>query len=82
MYTQAVNRFFLTGHNKVNSVTKIMNEIESLPHQEYMKLVHWFSERDWDKWDLEIEEDSKSGKLDFLFEEASQSKLNNKLKDL
>ena len=55
---------------------KIMSEIESLPPQEYMKLVHWFSERDWDKWDVEIEEDSKSGKLDFLFEEASQAKIN------
>ncbi len=63
-------------------VNKIMSEIESLPPREYMKLVHWFSERDWDKWDMEIEEDSNSGKLDFLFEEASQAKINNKLKDL
>jgi len=35
-----------------------------------MELVHWFSERDWDKWDMEIEEDSQSGKLDFLYEEG------------
>ena len=63
-------------------VNKIMSEIESLPPQEYMQLVHWFSERDWDKWDGEIDADSQSGKLDFLFKEASQAKLNRKLKDL
>ena len=63
-------------------VNKIMNEIESLPPQEYMQLVHWFSERDWDKWDGEIEADSESGKLDSLFEEALQAKINRKLNDL
>ncbi len=53
---------------------EIKSEIEALPHREYMKLVHWFSERDWEAWDEEIERDSKSGKLDFLIEEALEEK--------
>ena len=47
--------------------------------QEYMKLVRWFSERDWKAWDREIIEDSQSGKLDFLLEEALNAKKNGQL---
>ena len=34
----------------------------------------WFLEEDWKRWDEEIEEDSKSGKLDFLIREAREAK--------
>ena len=57
-------------------------EIEALPHREYMKLVHWLSERDWDAWDQEIENDSAAGKLDFLIEEAVEEKGKGKLRNL
>jgi len=57
-------------------------EIEALPHREYMKLVHWLSERDWDAWDQEIENDSAAGKLDFLIEEALEEKGKGKLRNL
>ena len=66
----------------MNIVNKIKSEIESLPHKEYMKLVHWFTEREWETWDKELEADSQSGKLDFLFEEAFHSKVNGNLRDL
>ena len=63
-------------------VNKIKDEIESLPHKEYMKLVHWFTEREWNTWDKEMEADSESGKLDFLIDEVSQAKTNGSLRDL
>ena len=50
----------------MKSVEEIKSEIEALPHDEYMKLVHWFTERDWVAWDQQIETDSASGTLDFL----------------
>ena len=31
-------------------------------------------ERDWEKWDREIEEDSKNGKLNFLIKQALDEK--------
>ena len=54
----------------MSKVERIKIEIESLPDKEYSKLRQWFSERDWEKWDRQIEEDSGSGKLDFLIKEA------------
>jgi hypothetical protein len=59
-------------------VEEIQVAIESLPYQDYIRLRQWFSERDWGKWDKQIEADSESGKLDFLIEEA----LNEKAKDI
>jgi hypothetical protein len=53
---------------------EIQVAIESLPYQEYVRLRQWFSERDWEKWDRQIEADSESGKLDFLIEEALNEK--------
>lgn len=66
----------------MRSFEEIKSDIEALPRREYMKLVHWFSERDWKTWDEEIERDSKSGKLDFLIEEALDEKEKGKLGNL
>jgi hypothetical protein len=66
----------------MNTAIEIQAEIEALPHQEYLKLVSWFSERDWNIWDKEIEEDSRSGKLDFLISEALEEKSSRKLKEV
>ena len=60
----------------------LKSEIEALPHPEYMKLVHWLSEHDWDAWDQEIENDSAAGKLDFLIDEAVAEKEKGKLSNL
>jgi len=56
--------------------------IESLPENEYSQFRRWFLERDWEKWDREIEADSTSGKLDFLVKEAQDAKAERTLKDL
>jgi len=63
-------------------IETIQREIESLPPQAYKNLAHWFFERDWALWDKELEEDSQSGKLDFLIEEAIEEKRAGKLRDL
>jgi hypothetical protein len=58
----------------VRTFEEIKIEIEGLPHHEYMKLMHWISEHDWEIWDEEIEKDSAAGKLDFLTNEALEEK--------
>ena len=63
-------------------IEEIKNAIESLPEDDYIQFRYWFSERDWKQWDAQIEEDSASGKLDFLIEEAFEEKRKRKLKEL
>ena len=63
-------------------LSEIKKEIDELPKLEYVNLRHWFAEKDWERWDKQIKEDSNSGKLDFLAKEALQEKNNNKLKAL
>lgn len=63
-------------------VDEIKEAIEALPEEEYVQLRQWFSEKDWEKWDRQIETDSKSGKLDFLIREALDEKAKGKLKEL
>jgi len=45
-------------------------------------LRQWFSERDWDQWDKQIETDSEAGKLDFLIKEALDEKAKGLLRGL
>ena len=67
---------------QMQMVKKIKTEIEALDEEEYSQLRHWFSERDWKKWDKQIKSDSDSGKLDFLINEALDEKEKGKLKEL
>ncbi|OQA14591.1 MAG: hypothetical protein BWY64_03183 [bacterium ADurb.Bin363] len=46
--------------NKEKEVKKIDNSTDN--------------EADWEQWDKQIEEDSKSGKLDFLIEQARNAR--------
>ena len=54
----------------MTKVQEIQAAIETLPHEDYVRLRQWFSERDWENWDRQIEADSESGNLDFLIKEA------------
>ena len=54
------------------TVEQIQEEIKSLPQMDYKRLIKWIYETDWKKWDQQIELDSKSGKLDFLVDEATK----------
>lgn len=63
-------------------IDQLKIEIEQLPEEQFSELVRWLSEKDWARWDLEIEADSRSGKLDFLVREAQDAKSKGKLSDL
>ncbi|NCP16000.1 hypothetical protein GW866_03020 [bacterium] len=66
----------------MTKVQEIQIAIESLPWEEYARLRQWFSERDWQQWDKQIEEDSEAGKLDFLIKDAFEEKVMGRLKEL
>ena len=51
-------------------IEKIQSDIQSLSQDDYAALRRWFLERDWERWDAQIERDSAAGKLDFLLEEG------------
>ena len=66
----------------MTTVQEIKSAIGSLPHQEYMQLLGWIHDKDWSEWDLQLEADIASGKLDFLVDEALEEKKKNMLRKL
>ncbi len=66
----------------MSKVSDIKEAIKTLPEKEYAQLRQWFSKKDWQKWDKQIEMDSETGKLDFLINEAFDEKAEGKLKKL
>ncbi|MEM6405510.1 MAG: hypothetical protein AAF669_02780 [Pseudomonadota bacterium] len=56
----------------MTKINKIQMDIESLPHNEFIKLLHWIYEKDMSEWDMKLAKDSKDGKLDFLIDEVSE----------
>lgn len=66
----------------MNKFEDIEMAVKALPEQEYLQFRQWFLERDWQKWDRQIEADSVSGKLDFLVREASEAKTAGQLRSL
>ena len=58
----------------MSTVEEIKSAISALSKEDYIHLRKWFSEKDWEQWDKEIEKDSLSGNLDFLTEEAVAEK--------
>ena len=66
----------------MSKIDELKAEIERLPGEEFTELFRWLSEKDWERWDKEIEADSQAGRLDFLVREAHQEKAKGTLKDL
>lgn len=66
----------------MSNVDQLKTAIERLPQEEFAELVRWLSEKDWERWDKEIEADSVGGKLDFLVREALDEKAKGTLKTL
>lgn len=56
----------------MSTLAEIEAAIAKLPEQEFRELLRRMKERDAAAWDRQIEEDAKSGKLDFLLEELDQ----------
>jgi len=54
----------------MDRVEEIEVAIDSLTPEEFVRLAQWFRQRDDALWDRQLDSDSASGKLDFLFDEA------------
>ena len=66
----------------MSKIDELKAKIESLPSEEFAEISRWLSERDWERWDKEIDADSQSGRVDFLVREARREKAQGTLKDL
>ena len=66
----------------MTSVSEIRQAILTLDENDYRDLMQWMNELDWERWDTQIEEDSESGKLDFLEAEALAAKRDGTLREL
>lgn len=51
----------------------LQSEIEALADDEFAQLRRWMADRDWERWDEQLEADVASGKLDFLLDEVSEA---------
>ncbi len=63
-------------------LAEILAAIENLPEKDFVQLRKWFWEKDWQKWDKQIDADSGLGKLDFLVKEALDEKNKGQLEEL
>jgi hypothetical protein len=66
----------------MTNLQELEKTIDSLPEEDYRQFRRWFMEKDWERWDREIAEDSKADKLDFLIKEAFEAKETKKLRNL
>ncbi|MGE3151212.1 MAG: hypothetical protein AB7G48_01185 [Nitrospiraceae bacterium] len=66
----------------MSKIDDLKAEIERLPSEDFAELFRWLSEKDWEKWDRQIEMDAHAGRLDFLIHEARREKSKGDLKDL
>ena len=66
----------------MSKIDELKAEIESLPSEHIAEIFRWLAEKDWQKWDKEIEDDSRARKLDFLVREAREGRAKGKLKGL
>lgn len=55
----------------MSAIEQIEQAIEKLSPEEFLRLSQWIYERQHSQWDLELDADSVSGKLDSLFSEAA-----------
>jgi len=63
----------------MSKIDELKAEIDRLPRDEFTELFRWLSEKDWARWDKEIEGDSQAGSLDFLEREAREEKAKSSL---
>ena len=54
----------------MKKLNEIKTAVKDLPKEDLKKFRKWFADFNAEVWDKKIEEDSKSGKLDHLVNEA------------
>ena len=65
----------------MDRVEEIEAAIEALPPEQYQRVAEWFQAREQARWDEQMDRDSSSGKLDFLFDEAESDLAKNLLRE-
>ena len=55
------------------SLVEIKEEIAKLSHAEFWQFADWFEEFKNVKWDRQIEQDVRDGKLDHLIEQVDEA---------
>jgi hypothetical protein len=63
------------------SLAEIKNAVRELSPKELAELAKFIAEQDNEAWDEQMERDSASGKLDFLFDEAERERAGGQLRD-
>jgi hypothetical protein len=58
----------------MSTVEEIESAIENLKEDEFLRLAKWLEAKVADSWDRRMSQDSKDGKLDFLFNEAEHER--------
>jgi len=66
----------------MSKIDELKADIEKLASEEFAELFRWFSEKEWESWDKQIEADAQAGKLDFLVREAHEEKSKGTLKEM
>ena len=56
----------------MDRVEEIEAAIRGLPPEDYERLAQWFHALEQTRWDEQMDRDSASGKLDFLFDDAER----------
>ena len=65
----------------MSTVEEIERAAEQLAPSDFDRLAAWVSARYHDAWTRQMECDAKTGKLDFLFEEAETERAAGRLRD-
>jgi hypothetical protein len=66
----------------MEKLEQIKEAIESLPEGDFARLRKWLADKDYQRWDEQIEKDSQEGRLDSLVKEAQEEKKGGKLENL
>ena len=66
----------------MRTVSEIQEAVLALSDAEFAELRRWLLDEDSERWDRQIEEDVKAGRLDFLRAEALEAKAKGELRDL
>ena len=65
----------------MNRIEEIEEAIDRLGPEEFRRIAGWVREREQQRWDEQLDSNSSSGKLDFLFEEAEAESREDLLRD-
>jgi len=66
----------------MKTIEEVQSAILNLPNKDFLSLCRWLEEIQAARWDQQIEEDAKAGRLDHLAEQALKELREGKCKEL